>query len=94
MSVEDAIRTRLNEAFAPVELRIENDSARHAGHRAMREHDPEVPGETHFTLYIVADAFTGKSRLERHRMVNDALAAELAGPVHALNIKARAPSEV
>lgn len=93
MSVEDAIRTRLSETFSPVDLRIENDSARHAGHRAMRAHDPQVPGETHFTVYIVSDAFAGKSRIERHRMVNDALAAELAGPVHALNIKALAPSE-
>ncbi len=93
MSVEDAIRARLSQAFSPSLLRIENDSARHAGHRAMREHDPQVPGETHFSVDIVSEAFTGKSRIERHRMVNDALAAELAGPVHALNIKARAPSE-
>lgn len=94
MTVEDTIRQRLSEAFSPTMLTIENDSARHAGHRAMREHDPEVPGETHFTVYIVSEAFTGKSRLERHRMINNALAAELAGPVHALNIKAQAPSEV
>jgi BolA protein len=93
MSVEDTIHKRLSEAFAPLELRVENDSARHAGHHAMREHDPEVPGETHFTVHIVSDAFAGKSRIERHRMVNDALAAELAGPVHALNIKALEPSE-
>ncbi len=93
MSVEDSIRQRLDEAFSPTVLRIENDSARHSGHAAMREHDPQVPGETHFTVHIVADAFAGKSRLERHRMVNTALAAELAGPVHALNIKAQPPSE-
>lgn len=94
MSVEDALRMRLNEVFSPASLRIGNDSARHAGHRAMREHDPQVPGETHFSVHIVSEAFAGKSRVERHRMVNDALAAELAGPVHALTIKALAPSEV
>ena len=94
MSVEDSIQSRLSNAFAPAELKIVNDSARHSGHRAMREHDPEVPGETHFSVYIVSDTFAGKSRVERHRMVNDALAAELAGPVHALNIKALVPSEV
>ncbi len=93
MSVEESIRQHLTEAFSPTVLRIENDSARHAGHAAMRAADPVSPGETHFIVYIVADAFEGKSRLERHRMVNDALKDELAGPVHALNIKAQAPSE-
>ncbi len=93
MSVEESIRQHLTEAFSPTVLRIENDSARHAGHAAMRAADPVSPGETHFTVHIVADAFEGKSRLERHRMVNDALKDELAGPVHALNIKAQAPSE-
>jgi len=94
MSVEDSMRERLAAAFSPTVLRIENDSASHAGHAAMRAADPVSSGETHFILHIVAEAFEGKSRLERHRMVNDALQAELAGPVHALNIKAQAPSEV
>ncbi len=94
MSVEDSIRQHLTEAFSPTVLRIENDSARHAGHAAMRAADPVAIGETHFIVYLVAEAFDGKSRLERHRMVNDALKAELAGPVHALNIKAQAPSEL
>jgi len=94
MSVEQTIYHRLNEAFLPSVLNVENDSARHAGHPAMQEHDPQVPGETHFTVYIVSEAFAGKSRLERNRMINHVLAAELAGPVHALNIKAKAPSEV
>ncbi len=93
MSVEESIRQHLTEAFSPMVLRIENDSARHAGHAAMRAGDPASPGETHFKVHIIAEAFEGKSRLERHRMVNDALRAELAGPVHALNIKAQAPSE-
>jgi len=94
MSVEDSIRARLSETFSPTVLRIENDSASHAGHAAMQAANPVSPGETHFIVHIVSDAFEGKSRLERHRMVNDALQAELAGPVHALNIKAKAPSEV
>lgn len=93
MSVEESIRQRLDEAFSPTVLRIENDSARHTGHQAMREHDPQVPGETHFSVHVVSEAFEGKSRMERHRMVNDALAVELAGPIHALNIKAQTPSE-
>ena len=57
----------------------------HAGHRPG--------GETHFRVYIVSPAFKGKSRIERHRMINAALAAELAGSVHALAIKAQAPGE-
>ncbi len=93
MSIEESMRRRLSEAFSPTVLRIENDSARHAGHAAMRTADPVSPGETHFVVHIVSDAFAGKSRVERHRMVNDALAEELAGPVHALNIKAQTPAE-
>ncbi len=50
-------------------------------------------GETHFRVYIVAEAFRGKSRLERHRMVNETLSGELAGGVHALAIHASAPGE-
>ena len=57
----------------------------HAGHRPG--------GETHFRVYIVSPAFKGKSRIERHRMINATLAAELAGSVHALAIKAQAPGE-
>ena len=48
---------------------------------------------SHFRLYIVAEAFRGKSRLERHRMINAALANELKGRVHALAIHAQAPGE-
>jgi BolA protein len=57
----------------------------HPGHRAE--------GETHYRVYIVSDAFKGKSRIERHRMINSALSAELAGGVHALAIHASAPGE-
>lgn len=93
MSVEQAMKEKLKNAFAPQVLRIDNESERHAHHRAMREEEPQQPGETHFRIYIVADAFSGKSRIERHRLVNDVLAEELAGPVHALSISALAPEE-
>ena len=85
---------RLSEAFSPTLLRIENDSASHAGHAAMRAAAPVSPDETHFVVHIVSEAFSGKSRVERHRMVNDVLRNELAGPVHALNIKAQTPAEL
>jgi len=87
-AVSEQITEKLRRAFSPLRLDVVDDSARHAGHAGAR---PE--GETHFRVAIVAEAFAGKSALERHRMVNEVLADELAGPVHALNIAARAPDE-
>ena len=89
MSVERDIRNKLTEAFAPEALEVVNDSHRHAGHAGS-----PGTGESHFTIKVVSAAFAGKSRLERHRMVNQALAAELAGKIHALAITALAPDEV
>jgi stress-induced morphogen len=89
MSVERDIRKKLTEAFAPAALEVVNDSHRHAGHAGS-----PGTGESHFTIKVVSAAFAGKSRLERHRMVNQALAAELAGKIHALAIAALAPDEV
>ena len=59
--------------------------------RATPEHRPG--GQTHFRVHIVSEAFRGKSRIERHRMVNQTLSSELAGGVHALAIHASAPGE-
>lgn len=88
MSVEDQIREKLTRAFSPVALDVVNDSSRHAGHAGS-----PGTGESHFSIKVVSAAFHGKSRLERHRMVNAAVAEELAGPVHALAITALAPDE-
>ena len=93
MSVEKSIREKLMRAFSPSELAVENDSGKHAGHAGARDHLGRVTGETHFSVRIVSDSFEGKSRVERHREVNAALKDELAGPVHALAIKALTPSE-
>jgi BolA family transcriptional regulator, general stress-responsive regulator len=82
------ITAKLTEAFSPDQLLVEDDSARHAGHSGAR---PE--GETHFSVKLVSQAFLGKSRIERHRMVNAALAEDLATRVHALTITAKAPGE-
>ena len=84
----DLITRRLTEAFAPESLRVIDESEHHAGHAGHRP-----GGETHFRLYIVAQAFRGKSRLERHRMINEALAEPLAAGVHALAIHAASPEE-
>jgi BolA protein len=88
MRVADIMQDKLVATFAPQALRIEDESQRHEGHAGHRP-----GGQTHFRVTIVAEAFRGKSRLERHRMINEALAAELAGGVHALAIQASAPGE-
>ena len=93
MSVEKSIREKLSKAFSPQELSVENESAKHAGHAGARDHLGRVTGETHFRVRVVSSHFEGKSRVERHRDVNAALKEELAGPVHALAIKALTPSE-
>src|SRR5579862_6391071 len=88
MRTSDVITQKLREAFAPQSLRVDDESHHHEGHAGHRP-----GGETHFRLYIVSEAFRGKSRLERHRLINAALASELAGGVHALAIHAAAPGE-
>jgi BolA protein len=88
VSVRTHIEEKLREAFRPERLDVVDESHLHAGHPG---HRPE--GETHFRVHIVAAAFAGKSRVDRHRMVNGALAAELADRVHALSINATAPGE-
>jgi BolA protein len=88
MNVQQSITEKLKAAFRPDSLNVVDESHQHEGHAGHRP-----GGETHFRVFIVAPAFTGKSRLERHRMINQALAAELAGRVHALAIHAAAPGE-
>ena len=86
--VKHAITNKLREAFTPESLDVIDESHLHEGHSGHRP-----GGETHFRVYIVSPAFEGKSRIERHRMINATLAKELAGSVHALAIKAHAPGE-
>src|SRR5947209_18386119 len=88
MSTKDTITNKLREAFTPESLDVVDESHLHEGHAGHRP-----GGETHFRVHIVSAAFKGKTRIERHRMVNAALAAELAGSVHALAIHAQAPGE-
>jgi BolA protein len=84
----EAIQDKLTETFRPVRLEVEDDSARHAGHAGSRP-----GGESHFNVVIEAEAFAGQPKVVRQRMVYRALADELAGPVHALSVKALAPGE-
>ena len=86
--VSETIRRKLNAAFAPEQLEVVDDSAKHKGHAGAPE-----GGESHFTVTVVSPRFVGVGRVERQRRINDALAEELAGPIHALSIKALAPGE-
>jgi BolA protein len=88
MQVKARIAEKLTAALAPQSLDVEDESHRHEGHAGHRP-----GGETHFRVHIVSEAFRGKSRVERHRMINQILSAELAGGIHALAIHANAPDE-
>lgn len=88
MQVRGAMVKKLTEGLRPVTIEVIDESEQHHGHSGWRE-----GGETHFRVRIVSEAFRGKSRVERHRMVNALVAEELAGRVHALAITAKAPGE-
>ena len=89
MTVAQTMRDKLSSAFEPVLLDLKDESHKHESHAG---HDGR--GESHFRLTLVSDAFDGKSRVERQRMVHKVLAAELADRVHALALTLQAPSEV
>ena len=88
MPVKEVIAEKLSAAFAPQRLDVEDESHRHEGHAGHRP-----GGQTHFRVTIVSEMFRGKNRIERHRMINQALAHELSSGVHALAIHASAPGE-
>jgi BolA protein len=88
MTRRDELEALLNMSLHPDFLRVTDDSHKHAGHAGAR---PE--GQTHFTVEITAPVFTGKSRVERHRLVYGALEGHFEAGLHALAIKARAPDE-
>lgn len=87
--VQQEMERLLGAAFAPTRLAVINDSASHHGHAG-----DDGSGESHFTIEIEAEAFAGKSRLERQRLVNRALGDIPGQRVHALAIRAKAPDEV
>ena len=89
MNRQSRIAEILTRRFAPERLAVEDDSARHAGHAGA-----EQGCETHFNVSMAATAFEGMSRVARARAVNDALASEFSGGLHALSLTLRAPSEV
>lgn len=88
MRVANQIRSKLTAALQPSRLEIVDESHRHKGHAGARPN-----GETHFLVEIVSDAFRGKTRLERQRLVYAALAEEMSQDIHALSLVTRAPDE-
>lgn len=88
MSAEARLKEKLMIALRPVRLDVVNESEKHAGHRSS-----PGTGESHFRVLIVSDAFVGKTRVERHRMVNAALGDEVGGRIHALALATFAPGE-
>jgi len=87
-AIIEAIQDKLTATFHPTRLEVQDDSARHRGHAGA-----SPGGESHFNVVIESEAFRGAPRVARQRMVYKALAVELAGPVHALSVKAFAPGE-
>lgn len=88
-SYKARMETALEAGFAPLQLVVRDDSAKHEGHAGAR---PE--GETHFHVFLVSQEFEGQSRITRSRAVHKALAKELEEHVHALALELKAPSEV
>lgn len=85
----EKIRSALQQALAPLQLDIIDDSAAHAGHAGAIQ-----SGGGHFSAYIVSDAFAGKSLVQRHQMVYQALGELMRTDIHALMIKALTSHEV
>jgi BolA protein len=96
--VQIQMRKKLTEAFAPLVLEVMDESASHAGHAGAAVHAAKQGGaatgigETHFSVTIVSAAFVGLNRVARQRAIYQVLSEELAGPVHALALKADAPA--
>jgi BolA protein len=89
MHVRATIENKLNAALNPEHLEVIDNSAKHAGHAGA---NPD--GESHFEVVVVASAFEGRNRVQRQRMVYEALAEEMAGKVHALELKTLTPDEM
>ena len=83
----EAIQQALASAFSPLHIQVKDQSHLHAGHAGARD------GLGHFEVTIVADAFDGMSRIERHRVIYAALGTMMQTDIHALKINAFSPSE-
>ena len=86
--MQEIIREKLARGLQPLALKVVNESGHHAGHMG-----DDGSGESHFRVLVVSDVFTGKSRVERQRMVYDLLQYEMSNGIHALSVKAVTPDE-
>lgn len=86
----DRIERKLTTALKPANLKVEDESHKHAGHAGAHV---DGGGETHFNVEIVSDAFTGQNRIARQRQVYGLLAEELNERVHALSLATLTPEE-
>jgi BolA protein len=84
----EKLKSRLQEALAPIQLEIIDETAKHAGHAGA------ASGGGHYILHIVASAFQDKSPIQRHRLVFDAVGDMMHTDIHALSIQAKAPGEL
>lgn len=85
----DRIRSVLEARFAPARIEVVDDSAKHAGHAGARP-----GGETHYSVLLVSEVFTGMNRVARSRAVHAALEAEFSSGLHALALTLRAPADI
>jgi BolA protein len=88
MSITNRLREKLMLELRPTRLDVINESEMHAGHSSS-----PGTGESHFRILVVSKMFSGRSRVERHRLVNDLLKDEIQGGVHALALATVAPGE-
>ncbi|MCW6508498.1 BolA family protein [Lichenifustis flavocetrariae] len=88
MTARSRLSAILTEGLRPISLEVVDESHHHAGHAGWRQE-----GETHFRVKVVSASFVGKSRVDRHRMINALAAEELRAGLHALAIEARTPEE-
>jgi BolA protein len=88
MNIKERIEAKLEAGLDPVSLEVEDESHLHAGHSGARE-----GGQTHYRISVASARFSGKGRVERHRMVYALLADEIAQGVHALALRTQTPDE-
>ena len=88
MNTVDRIREKLAGSLSPELIEVIDESGKHVGHSGA------IPGKTtHVRVRVTSEVFRGKSRIDRHRVVNELLAGEIADGLHALAIETRAPGE-
>lgn len=87
--VVEKITEKITKALEPIQISVKDESHLHAGHAGARP-----GGQTHFRITVVSARFSNLSLVKRHRLINEALAEELQGPIHALAIKALSPDEI